>query len=89
MREARAARRAIYDATADVEVADPHMRSAFRHSQRKLAGLAAREVRTVALTAVLRSWRGIHRLLAILMLLTVPAHVVIAWLYGYRWIWSE
>lgn len=89
IREARAARRAVYEATDDMVVADPHMESAFRHSQRKLAALAAREVRTVALSAVLRSWRGIHRLLAILMLLTVPAHVVIAWLYGYRWIWSE
>lgn len=89
LREARAARRAVLEATQHEVIADPHLATAFRHSERALASLAAREVRTVALTAVLRSWRGIHRLLAILMILTVPAHVVIAWLYGYRWIWSE
>ena len=34
---------------------------------------------------VLRSWRGLHRLFAILMLVTVVVHVWVAWHYGYRW----
>ncbi len=34
---------------------------------------------------VLRSWRALHRLSAILMLISVAVHVAVAWHYGYRW----
>ncbi|HTM19438.1 MAG TPA: hypothetical protein VL172_02985 [Kofleriaceae bacterium] len=34
---------------------------------------------------LMRSWRGMHRLFAILMLVTVVVHVAVAWHYGYRW----
>ncbi|MBW2460455.1 MAG: hypothetical protein JRH11_02330 [Deltaproteobacteria bacterium] len=56
---------------------------------RNTAGLAGAEAGAAAGTALLRSWRGIHRFLAILMILSVSVHIGVAWFYGYRWIWSE
>jgi hypothetical protein len=47
---------------------------------------AAAEVRAVSRAALLRSWRSLHRLFAILMLLTVALHAAVAWHYGYRWL---
>jgi hypothetical protein len=49
---------------------------------------AAGEVRAQAAAALLRSWRSLHRLFAISMLVTVGVHVGVAWYYGYRWIFS-
>lgn len=37
---------------------------------------------------LLRSWRSLHRLSALLMLVTVAVHVGIAWHFGYRWIFD-
>lgn len=56
---------------------------------RETASLVAGEVRTVAASSLLRSWRGLHRLLAILLILSVSVHIAVAWVYGYRWIFSE
>ena len=53
-----------------------------------IARLAASEVDTVAGGALLRSWRSVHRFMAILMVVTVVVHVGVAWFYGYRWIFS-
>jgi hypothetical protein len=50
------------------------------------AQAAAAEVRAISRAALLRSWRSLHRLFAILMLLTVAVHAAVAWHYGYRWI---
>jgi hypothetical protein len=50
---------------------------------------AGAQVRGVAATAFLRSWRSLHRLSAILMLLTVTFHIAVALYYGYHWIFSE
>lgn len=56
---------------------------------RETASLAASQVRAVAAGTLLRTWRGLHRLLAILLILTVSVHIAVAWYYGYRWVWSE
>lgn len=53
------------------------------------ASLAAGQVRAVVGANLLRTWRGLHRLLALLMILSVSVHIGVAWFYGYRWIWSE
>jgi hypothetical protein len=52
------------------------------------AQAAAAEVRAVSRTALLRSWRSLHRLSAILMLLAVAVHAAVAWHYGYRWVFG-
>ncbi len=40
------------------------------------------------ISALLRSWRGLHRFFALLMLAAVLLHGGIAWHYGYRWIFE-
>lgn len=55
---------------------------------RSVAELGAAEVRATAAATLLRTWRGMHRFLAILMLLSVSVHIGVAWFYGYRWLWS-
>ena len=43
------------------------------------------EVRAAVADTLLRSWRGVHRLSALLMVLLVVMHIVIAWYYGFVW----
>ncbi|MCE9578493.1 MAG: hypothetical protein K8W52_35530 [Deltaproteobacteria bacterium] len=49
---------------------------------------ASADARASGASALLRTWRGLHRFFAILMLLAVGLHIGIAWYYGYRWIFS-
>ncbi|HEX8791838.1 MAG TPA: hypothetical protein VF765_12880 [Polyangiaceae bacterium] len=51
--------------------------------------LAAKEVDTNAGAALMRSWRSLHRFLAILMLVSVSVHIGVAWYYGFRWIFDR
>lgn len=50
--------------------------------------LAVQDARAVGFTSLLQSWRAFHRMLAVLLILLVPIHVGVAWLYGYRWIFE-
>jgi hypothetical protein len=52
----------------------------------ELGDLAAAEIDTNAGAAMMRSWRSLHRFLAILMLLSVSVHIAVAWYFGFRWI---
>jgi hypothetical protein len=52
----------------------------------ELGDLAAAEIDTNAGGAMMRSWRSLHRFLAILMLLSVSVHIAVAWYFGFRWI---
>ena len=47
------------------------------------------EVRAAAADAVLRSWRGLHRLSALLMVSLVVLHIAIAWYYGFIWAMAD
>jgi len=49
---------------------------------------AASEARTHGLSALVRSWRGLHRFFALFMLAAVLLHAGVAWYYGYRWIFE-
>jgi len=51
--------------------------------------LAAKEVDTQAGAAMMRSWRSLHRFLAILMIVSVSVHIGVAWFYGFRWIFDR
>jgi hypothetical protein len=56
-----------------------------------LAGLevaASSEVDAHAAGAMMRSWRSLHRFLALLMLVSVTVHIGVAWYYGFRWIFE-
>jgi hypothetical protein len=47
------------------------------------------EVRATAAGVVLKSWRGLHRFAALLMLLLVAMHIGVAWYYGFVWVFTE
>jgi hypothetical protein len=84
-REARQ-RRSVIDRTL-LEYAR-HFGSEMRSLAQPIAdckALYAREVRAAAAEALLESWRGLHRLCALLMVLLVVMHIAIAWYYGFVW----
>jgi hypothetical protein len=90
--EARARRRAVEQAAAE----DPMIRRVGRDERpliqsliHELADLAAAEIDSSAASALMRSWRSLHGFMAIGMVLSVSVHIGVAWLYGYRWIWSR
>lgn len=64
-------------------------RRAFRKAKRAVRKYATREVVAVGASSLLQSWRGFHRLLALFLVLLVPIHIAVAWIYGYRWIFSQ
>lgn len=57
-------------------------------AMRRLCAASDADARASGMTALLRSWRGIHRFFALLMLLAVGIHAGVAWHYGYRWIFT-
>ncbi|HET9953375.1 MAG TPA: hypothetical protein VFQ61_02665 [Polyangiaceae bacterium] len=70
---------------------EPYYRAEFHLLSARItetAALAANVPRSVAFDYLLRSWRGLHRFSALLMLVTMVVHVGVAWYYGYRWIFS-
>lgn len=84
-REARQ-RRAVFDRT----VADyaRYFGREIRQLGRPLAEcrrIYVSQVNAVAAEALLRSWRGLHRLSALLMVSLVVMHIAIAWYYGFIW----
>jgi hypothetical protein len=50
--------------------------------------LAAVEVDAQVGGSMMRSWRSLHRFLALLMLVSVSVHIGVAWYYGFRWIFE-
>jgi dihydropyrimidine dehydrogenase (NAD+) subunit PreT len=57
----------------------------FASSLTECTRLYSAEVRAAAATALLRSWRGVHRFSALLMISLVAMHIAIAWYYGFVW----
>jgi hypothetical protein len=70
-------------------VLDAKERRRFRKAKRAVRKYATREVVAVGASSLLQSWRGFHRLLAAILVLIVPVHIAVAWIYGYRWIFSQ
>lgn len=62
---------------------DPRAKSHVKRLSRRLARAAALEAYGVAADAMLRAWRPVHRLFAIIMILTVLTHIGVAWFFGY------
>jgi hypothetical protein len=89
--QARARRRALRRAAR----ADKLFR-VLRHNEPALArsfvvdleGLVTKEVDTQAGAAMIRSWRSLHRFLAILLIVSVSVHIGVAWFYGFRWVFE-
>jgi len=64
------------------------LKRAQRHAVKDLVAAASMDARAAGVGALLRSWRGLHRFFALLMLAAVLLHAGIAWYYGYRWIFA-
>ncbi len=59
---------------------------ATRAAVTELLAAVSTDARGSGLTALLRSWRGLHRFAALAMIAAVLFHAGVAWHYGYRWI---
>lgn len=59
-----------------------------RGASRELYAASDADARAPGITALLRSWRAMHRFFALLMLAAVFLHAGVAWYYGYRWIFA-
>jgi cytochrome b561 len=64
------------------------MSRGLRRAVRELYAASAADARASGITALLRSWRALHRFFALLMLAAVFLHAGVAWYYGYRWIFA-
>lgn len=64
-------------------------RRVLRKLARRASYAAAADVRAVAGATLLRSWRGLHRFMALLMVLSVSVHIATAWFFGFRWVFGE
>lgn len=62
---------------------DPRAQAHVRRVTRRLARAAALDAYGVAADAMLRAWRPIHRLFALIMLCTVLLHIGVAVYFGY------
>jgi hypothetical protein len=90
--EARARRRGLKRAAREdklFRVLEHNDRSLARAFVAELGELASREVDMEAAAAMMRSWRSLHRFLAILMITSVTVHIGVAWFYGFRWIFEK
>ena len=60
-----------------------------RRAVKELKIAATIDARNAGVTALLRTWRGLHRFFALLMLAAVLLHAAVAWHLGYgRWIFA-
>jgi hypothetical protein len=66
----------------------PADRERARRLARRADAEAAAQARARAAAKILRPWRSLHRLFALLMLAIVGVHIGVAWHYGYRWVLS-
>jgi hypothetical protein len=90
--ESRARRRGLKKAAREdklFRVLEHNDRSLARAFADELGDLASKEVDTQAAAAMMRSWRSLHRFLAILMISSVTVHIGVAWFYGFRWIFEK
>lgn len=89
-RERGARRRAVRDAVNEAVTAsvDPLVRTELKRIGRDTVAIAGQEIGTVAANAYLRSWRGVHRIVALIMVMSVSLHIGVAIKYGYLWIFS-
>lgn len=72
-----------------LEMMMPHeMTPALRRARRDLLRTSAADARAQGISALLRTWRGLHRFFALLMIIAVLLHALVAWHYGYRWIFA-
>ena len=63
-------------------------RRLIRRQVRRVERHARQVVHTALSDQLLRAWRGLHRFMAILMVLSVSVHIAVAWYFGFRWVFE-
>lgn len=92
LREARSRRRAILLAghAAMGQHAMPVRQRKFLATRvTDMATRVGAESKAAAGQHLLRTWRPVHRMMAVLMVVSVTVHIGVAWYFGFRWLWSE
>lgn len=87
-RDARLRKRLVLSIVSQYETLHPEEFLLLRGRVAETAQLAANASRAVAYDYLLRSWRGLHRFFALLMIVLMVVHAVVAWYYGYRGVFS-
>ena len=87
--DAKRRKRLVRDTIEPYQAVHPAEYSLLRGNLGETVTLAANASRAIAYDYLLRSWRGLHRFFALLMLALLLVHVGVAWYYGYRWIFSK
>jgi hypothetical protein len=59
-----------------------------RAAAREVESIVKEPMRTAAGVSLIRTWRGLHRFMALLMIVSVSVHIAVAWVFGYRWIFE-
>jgi hypothetical protein len=88
IREARARRQLVLDTAVEFELAHNTEVKLLGARVDEAAEMAAAEVRATAAEWLLKSWRGVHRFAALVLVVLVMIHIAVAWYLGYRWIFS-
>jgi hypothetical protein len=88
-REARARKRTVAETLAELGVDHKSELQLLGAQISDMTSVLIGDVRARAAGSLVRGWRSIHRLAAVLMVLLVCVHIFVAWQYGYRWIFSE
>jgi hypothetical protein len=81
-------RKAARDRVIALEMLMPHrqaLTAEMRFAWKDLFKVAAADARMAGMTALLRSWRGLHRFFALLMIASVALHIFNAGKWGYWW----
>ncbi len=85
----RVRRQVVYEVAAQFEKQSSAALFPLRSRVLDLADIVDQQAWAPNLDSMMRSWRGLHRFFAILMVLLVALHVSVAWIFGYRWIFSK
>lgn len=92
MEEAKGRRGAVEQSAArymaTVRMSAGKQRQLRRHI-RQIASYASSEVRSVAGAALLRTWRDLHRLTALIMVVSVIVHIAVALYFGFLGFFSQ
>jgi dihydropyrimidine dehydrogenase (NAD+) subunit PreT len=89
LRQASRRKRLVHETLAPYQARHAEEFRLLRGHIAETAVLAAAVSRAVSYDYLMRSWRGLHRFFALLMLALLVVHVAVAWYYGYRWIFSR
>lgn len=68
---------------------EPHLEKLVRIQLKVVASASTAQVKAHAGGHLLRTWRGLHRFMALLMVVSVTVHIGVAWYFGFRWIFTE